>query len=553
MRILIEFSHGLGDAVQLTSVLAHLRRYHPDWQIDVATLIGKHSALAGLADRVFILEREQPDKQAYDRIFALDWWEADQTYAGHPATKAEKCLREVFHLQPIAELCRYTVSIGPDALAVAKSYLESICASSADGHGRYSAVLLHYQANTASDKKDLPHGLAKRICEVVIESGRVPIILDWDRRSPLPDGKRIFNPDADAPLWGGMGTGDCEVLAALIAQSSLVVGVDSGPLHVAAAVAAASSNSEFRIPTAAPTPTIAVWTGHHPLHYFGLADHVTHLVPGDHASRLRGDPATGLAFFQEHYRHHTYRQLANELPAYVVHLLTGEDFDRLANKEFLRQLSAKSYDENYYLEHKLAGLDYLAYGPWQEQYGRWLVDSLTLKGKRVLDVGCACGSVLRGLGEAGAVVQGVDLCEAMVRRGREAWPELAASLHVCDAVNLHAFADGAFDAIHTSQAAEHWKPDLVQLILRELARVTVPGGLLFCALDTEELFARQGRTIEHEDPTHICIRPLSWWRRRLAECGWELCTAEFEARLRAHPETFLMRYDWDWFVARRSA
>ena len=39
MRILIEFQHGLGDTVQLSSVLAHLRHYRPDWQIDVATLV----------------------------------------------------------------------------------------------------------------------------------------------------------------------------------------------------------------------------------------------------------------------------------------------------------------------------------------------------------------------------------------------------------------------------------------------------------------------------------------------------------------------------------
>jgi hypothetical protein len=41
MRILIDFRHGLGDAVQLTTVLLHLRHYHPEWQIDVAAGIGK--------------------------------------------------------------------------------------------------------------------------------------------------------------------------------------------------------------------------------------------------------------------------------------------------------------------------------------------------------------------------------------------------------------------------------------------------------------------------------------------------------------------------------
>ena len=78
-----------------------------------------------------------------------------------------------------------------------------------------------------------------------------------------------------------------------------------------------------------------------------------------------------------------------------------------------------------------------------------------------------------------------------------------------------------------------------------------PGGLFFCALDTEELFARQGRTLEHEDPTHICIQPLAWWRERLAEAGWQDCTEELQSKLLEHPGSFLKRYDWDWFIARK--
>ena len=89
------------------------------------------------------------------------------------------------------------------------------------------------------------------------------------------------------------------------------------------------------------------------------------------------------------------------------------------------------------------------------------------------------------------------------------------------------------------------------MILRELHRIAKLDGLFFCCLDTEELFARQGRTMEGEDPTHVCIRPMRWWHERLAEAGWQVCSAEFEPAMRGHAEDFLRRYDWDWFVARR--
>jgi ubiquinone/menaquinone biosynthesis C-methylase UbiE len=240
-----------------------------------------------------------------------------------------------------------------------------------------------------------------------------------------------------------------------------------------------------------------------------------------------------------------------DLAANVLHLVPGEDVEQLANKRFLRQLSATSYGPRYYDEHRLAGLDYLSFGDWQQRYGRWLVEALGWQGQRVLDVGCACGAVLRGLGEAGAVAQGVDLSEHMIHLGRDKWPDMGSLLHVCDAVNLHLFGDGEWQGLHAAQVAEHWKPELVPFILRELHRVTQAGGLWFCCLDTEELFARQGRRLEEEDPTHICVRPLAWWHEHLAGAGWRVCTAEFTDRLRGHADSFLRQYDWDWFVAQR--
>ncbi len=352
-------------------------------------------------------------------------------------------------------------------------------------------MLIHYQGNTSGDRKDLPHDMIKEVCHVVTRAGFVPVILDWDRRSPLIDNVRVFNPGADHELWGGHGTGDAETLTALIEASSLMIGVDSGPLHAAGATT---------------TPTIGVWTHHHPVHFFDLADNVLHLVPGDHQQTAAGPPA--LEYFQQNYRYRVYKQLYVELPALTQSLLTGEDFDQLANKRFLTQLSATGFTERYYQEHKLAGLDYLNFGDWQ-QYGRWLVESLNWKGRRVLEVGCACGSILRGLGEAGAVVQGVEINEHMVRLGREKWPDMAPLLHICDAVNLHVFGDGEWAAIHSAQVAEHWKPKLVPHILDELHRVTAVGGLFFCALDTEEW--GDAERVSPEAPV-IVLRAGRWKR-----------------------------------------
>jgi len=532
-NVLITFRHGLGDAVQLTVVLQHLAHYRPSWKVDVAALIGKHTAYRGLCNRVLVLDRDVVDASHYDATHELTWDESPQQYADSPSSKAAFCLRHVFGLEPVAELCHYMIDGSPEATRAARSYLQETCGVQSEAN-RLPAVLIHYEGNTSAERKNLSHELVGEVCRTVRECGFVPVILDWDGRSPLPDDVTIFNPGATHALWKSTGTGCAETLAALIEASTLMIGVDSGPLHVAGATS---------------TPTLGVWTKHHPVRYFDLAENVEHLVPGNHTDFIGHE---ALAYFQMHYRHRVYKQLDVELPALVESLLTGGDFDELANKRYLGRLRSSSYDKHYYLEHRAAGLDYLGFGQWQQAYGRWLADSLGWQGKRVLDVGCACGAILRGLGQAGVVVQGVDLCEYMIRRGRETWPDMAPLLHVCDAVNLHLFADETWDAIHTAQVAEHWKPELVPFILRELARVTRPGGLLFCALDTEELCQRQTRQMENEDPTHLCIRPMAWWHEQLDDAGWTLCSDDVAGALHNHAESFFTRYDWDWFAARRT-
>ena len=272
--------------------------------------------------------------------------------------------------------------------ALAQRYLAGVCPGGPAADGRFPAVLIHYQGNTSGDRKDLPHDLVRDVCEVVLHCGAVPVILDWDRRSPLVDGKKIHNPGAEHELWHGTGTGDAESLAALIDASRLLIGVDSGPLHVAGAT---------------DTPTIGVWTQHHPVHFFDLADNVLHLVPGDH-EKLRVGPQA-VEYFRTAYRLAHVQAVEWTCRPWSHSRLTGEEFEAVANKRFLKTLTARGFDRRYYDEHKLAGLDYLGFGDWQREYGRWLVESLGLKGKRVLDVGCACGAILRGLGEAGAIVQ----------------------------------------------------------------------------------------------------------------------------------------------------
>lgn len=215
----------------------------------------------------------------------------------------------------------------------------------------------------------------------------------------------------------------------------------------------------------------------------------------------------------------------------------------------MNSLQARGYNREYYEEHRALGLNYANYGNWQEEYGRWLVAALGWSGKRILDVGCACGAIGRGLLQAGAAeVQGVDLCEWMIDIGRRQWPEL--KLFVCDCLNLHLFADEGFDAIHCSQVAEHWKAEHVPIIWKELLRVLKRGCVSWFCFDTSERRERAESKGEWgalgDDPTHSSLQPLAWWRQSARAAGWIDLTDTYHDELLRDPSTFLNRYDWGW-------
>ncbi len=346
MDVLVKFTHGLGDAVQLTCVLLHLAAYRPDWVVDVASQIGKHTAYAGLCRRSFILGRDPIDEGRYHRVFDLGWYECYSVYCDSPCTKVCNSLREEFGIVPDLALLKYQIAVSDTSHQKTRDYLNAICQARFHGRNgtflqttgsvtpksngahagtngfpldslpfdqtsrggyRFPVVAIHYQANTSSWKKDLPHTLVAELCQEILSHGYVPLILDWDRRSPLPDQKTIFCPGVGAgDLWENTGTGDAERLAALLSQCALVVGVDSGPLHVAGAT---------------DTPTLGVWTGHHPVQFYDLCPNVTHLVPDHWRTIPPCQNAPAARFFANHYAHRTYADLDRALLANALDML----------------------------------------------------------------------------------------------------------------------------------------------------------------------------------------------------------------------------------------
>jgi ADP-heptose:LPS heptosyltransferase len=292
-QVLLRFPHGLGDTVQVSVILKHLRKYRPDWLVDIKVGRGKHTGLFGLCRKVYHDQEPDPAREiAYNTVVDIGFFENYSNYQDRPNSKVTNCLQDVFNIPYDSTLSRYYCHLSEDARRTAAAYLRSIGAKEGED-GRFNAVILHYLGNTSPAKKNLAHWQAAALCKTAIKAGCIPVILDWDNRSDLPDQKTIFNPKAgDHDIWGSFGSGDASVIAGLITLSRAFVGIDSGPGKVASAT---------------DTPNLSCWVGHHPLQFHDPSPSTWHLVPQDHRQM---PPCNGnlrmVDYFFKNYQFFTY-------------------------------------------------------------------------------------------------------------------------------------------------------------------------------------------------------------------------------------------------------
>lgn len=93
------------------------------------------------------------------------------------------------------------------------------------------------------------------------------------------------------------------------------------------------------------------------------------------------------------------------------------------------------------------------------------------QGKRVLEAGCGTGLVMSRLAEVASSVHGFDLSPGMVQRARARGLSVALG-----SVTQVPFRDESFDLVCSFKVLAH-VPSITDA-LRELARVTKPGGML---------------------------------------------------------------------------
>lgn len=233
--------YGLGDAVQMSAVLRHIRHFRPHWKIDFLAEPGRESVGRGIVHNVFSYGQPYPSEY-YDLEVQIVLYDTITNWPDRPNTRVVSCLHERFGIEWDSRFARYQILVRPETLAKVQVPDNSIA--------------IHYQGDSAKDKKDLSHSQISDLSEFIRKLGFVPLILDWRN-----DHKYIIE---RAVYFRADGGNDAEMQCAVISKCKAFIGIDSGPGKCASAT---------------ETPTLITWTGHHPVPFHDPAPNTTHNIP----------------------------------------------------------------------------------------------------------------------------------------------------------------------------------------------------------------------------------------------------------------------------------
>lgn len=300
MNVLISLykGYGLGDAVQMSAVLRHVRKYRPEWIVDFQAEAGRESVGRGIAHNVFVYGEPYPHDH-YDaevQILLYDTW---ANWGDRPNTRVSSCLHDRFGLPWDVECGRYQINVSRDVVYQVREYMIQVEANRPNLHPIPGVVAFHYQGDSSSNKKDLSHAQADKICDAIRQLRRIPLLLDWRNQWP-PRHTPGIACVPKSPDWGRSAEYNC----AVISQCEAFVGIDSGPSKCASAT---------------NTPALVVWTGHHPAPFHDPAPNTTHLVPfGYHGLEpVCGDPGV-IAWFETNYNVRQYDPSAPSGPVEAI-------------------------------------------------------------------------------------------------------------------------------------------------------------------------------------------------------------------------------------------
>jgi len=202
----------------------------------------------------------------------------------------------------------------------------------------------------------------------------------------------------------------------------------------------------------------------------------------------------------EHAKKWDYRKVYRK---FAVHLGLAKpvEITIMPKRMNKRQLFGKQY-----FEGGLSNYKGYTYAKEWAYVAKELTEVFQLKGKRVLDVGCAYGYLVNELKKQGVIAVGIDISDYAMKKAREA--QISDILHA-DALHLP-FKDKSFYCVIAFELVEHIPREFEAQLLRELVRVSQKYILVRTPYWKDS---------DDKDKTHVNIRPASYWIRAFEGLG----------------------------------
>ena len=266
-------SHGLGDVVHAATALRLF--VHRGYDVQIQVEPNKRWLWQAAGIPIYDGDEPLPIHPYYYPDDFLDLFKPDHTHS------------KIAHLFEVAELPK---------LGTKEDVWRMVCSERIDASAALSErvirevedflkdlprpiVLLHSKGTNWQEKKSIPDATAfALICELLASFDGSVVTLDWDERAPTLGSRRVRS---ICPHWGHMSS---EHFGALCQLSDLLIGVDSGPFHLA---------GWFDIPTLYVSREIP------PVRCCLPSPNATYLVPArDHGHWIARGPEWKFAEFQ---------------------------------------------------------------------------------------------------------------------------------------------------------------------------------------------------------------------------------------------------------------
>jgi len=262
-NVFIRFMHGLGDSIQFEIVLAHIKKYKPNWHVEISS--------RECYKDLYVDYPETLTK--YDLYFRVLFSAGMYQPQWHdlPLTKVTRCLEREFKITP--DISLYDIKM---PVLNSYSYINIL-------NEHY--ILIHPHGITSQNRKNMTDDEIIVLADKINDLGVLPVILDFNDRCVHLPYTRITIPFSIPTL-------NC-----IIRNAKMVIGIDSGVEHYA--------------PTLG-IPTVIIWKKWFPLHNIEPNPLLINWITLDTFNYFEGEPTPDkFDYFFEHYNPRFYNSITD--------------------------------------------------------------------------------------------------------------------------------------------------------------------------------------------------------------------------------------------------